>query len=431
MLFFALFYAPTLQAILLFFILNHKTIIHRNGQRNLFLLLLIYLITYLLADQVSQMENILLFILLFGLSLSLSDKASIGQLLFGVVFSIMIPSLIIDGFAKVDLLFTHPLLLLTLSTALVSCLGFFVNKFILVKSSKKGIGVLGYLLAIGFVGKSFYDLYNYLLNYPEVFRFQTMFIILIVFSVLLILIGSVTFFFISSNQKMELEAQREAIKYEALTTYTEEISQQYQEIRKFRHDYMNLLIGMEGFLEEDDLKGLRDFYYSSIAPTKNFLSKNDLRLSDLQKITNEAIRSLFIAKLILAQQKGVQMTIEVPEAVDFPADPVVLLRILGILLDNAVEALVSLQSGLLEVALLNVENTVLVVIQNTVGDQLPPLYQLKQAGFSTKGNNRGLGLSNVDNLLKNNPQLLLETTVTADKFIQKLTLVKKTNVSAN
>lgn len=429
MLFFVLFYAPTLQSILLFFILNTKAITNKNIKRNLLLMLFIYVITSLVARQVSQMENLLLFILFFGLSLSLTDQKSVGQRLFEVVFSIMLPNLIMEGFSKVSVLFQFPLLILVVSTALISCFGYFVNKVLLNRLPKKGTEIFGYLLTITFVGDSFYNLYNYLLEYPEEFRFQTMFIVLIVLAVLLILIGMVTFFFISANQKMELEAQKEALKYEALTTYTAEISQQYQEIRKFRHDYMNLLVGMEGFLEDEDLKGLRDFYYTSIAPTRNLLSKNDLRLSDLQRIKNEEIRSLFIAKLVLAQQKGVQITIEVPEEVELQTDLVVLLRILGILLDNAIEELVSLHKGLLEVAFLNLEATILIVIQNTVREDLPPLYQLKQTGFSTKGNNRGLGLSNVDDLLKRNPQLLLESTIETGKFIQKLTIVTEAEVS--
>ena len=109
---------------------------------------------------------------------------------------------------------------------------------------------------------------------------------------------------------------------------------------------------------------------------------------------------------------------------DLSVDPVVLIRILGILLDNAIEELESLNEGELLVGIFIMNGDLMFIIQNTVRENMEPLYLLKKEGFSTKGDNRGFGLANVEELILLEQRLLLETTATNEVFIQKITIMK-------
>ncbi|WP_311736327.1 GHKL domain-containing protein [Lactiplantibacillus plantarum] len=53
-------------------------------------------------------------------------------------------------------------------------------------------------------------------------------------------------------------------------------------------------------------------------------------------------------------------------------------------------------------------------------EKLLPLWQLKKAGCSTKGDNRGLGLANLQEIIDKYPRVILETTYTNVVFLQKI-----------
>lgn len=132
-----------------------------------------------------------------------------------------------------------------------------------------------------------------------------------------------------------------------------------------------------------------------------------------------------MAKLLLAQEKGVSIHLEVGEAITFSPklNELMFIRVLGILLDNAIEELEALDHGQLELAFFKRGEETILMIQNTLRKNVEPLYQLKELGFSTKGTNRGFGLATVDELINQSAVLLLETKIHPGTFLQKITLL--------
>ena len=98
------------------------------------------------------------------------------------------------------------------------------------------------------------------------------------------------------------------------------------------------------------------------------------------------------------------------------------MRCLGIILDNAVEAAIESENKILNIAFINKNKSILVIVENTFPDELPPVYKMFKYGFSTKGNNRGIGLSNLREISNKYKNVSLETVVKDDKFIQNLTI---------
>ena len=95
---------------------------------------------------------------------------------------------------------------------------------------------------------------------------------------------------------------------------------------------------------------------------------------------------------------------------------------LGIMLDNAIEATNGHEQGKIMSAIFMEKTSTVFVIQNTVFDPLPPLWQLKETGYSTKGENRGIGLTNLSEIVSRNENMILETRLPGSVFIQRLTM---------
>ncbi|WP_373385691.1 hypothetical protein, partial [Klebsiella pneumoniae] len=60
-----------------------------------------------------------------------------------------------------------------------------------------------------------------------------------------------------------------------------EIEAHYNELRRFRHDYQNMLISIDEYLKTDDLEGLQEYYQKNLAPVSNRVLKEKYNLEDL------------------------------------------------------------------------------------------------------------------------------------------------------
>lgn len=307
---------------------------------------------------------------------------------------------------------------------LLTLFAFLLRKFLQIKVSNKTQTYLGYISFFTLLVYEMYRLYTYVSWFLDS-ELQSVIQILVVFMILLVTISLISIGTLSRNQQLALETQKKALEYQAMENYIQEITEQNREIHKFRHDYLNILASLESYMEEDNFEELKQFYQQSIQPTKTIFSNHFTKLNALQQIDNSALRSILMTKLLLAQERGLSINLEIASPIHLPEsiDPVILVRIIGILLDNALEELTALQHGQLEVALINIDNDTMIVIQNAARKSIEPLHQLKKSGFSTRGEKRGLGLSIIDDLIKQEPSLLLETSIEKQLFTQKLTLM--------
>jgi len=216
------------------------------------------------------------------------------------------------------------------------------------------------------------------------------------------------------------EKQKELIY---LLEYLDQIESNYNEIRKFKHDYKNILISVESFLESNDIQGLKKYFYKEIKQTAQIIDLNSFKLSQLSNLQVKELKSLLANKLMVSQEKGIDTEIEMREKIkSIPVDSVVLVRSLGIILDNAIEAAEEIKNGYIRVAILHDKNLIKIIVANSCKQDIPKLFLLKRDGFSTKGENRGLGLGNLDQLLNKSKNIILETKIEKSVFTQVLTI---------
>ena len=225
-------------------------------------------------------------------------------------------------------------------------------------------------------------------------------------------------------EQMQTEAKQKAMQ--DLQDYTRNLEAMYNSLRSFKHDYVNILLSLSGYIEDGDMDGLKDFFESRIFPTKNLITGEDYKLNQLSNIGVLEIKSLLSAKMIYAHESGIDITIDIPDKVEsFFIDTVDLARILGNFLDNAIEATLETEQPQIGLNIIQNKTGVSIIISNRFLDNGVMLHKLKQKGFSTKIGHQGIGLWNAQKIISSYDNVLLETTMKCDYFTQHIELTER------
>lgn len=151
-----------------------------------------------------------------------------------------------------------------------------------------------------------------------------------------------------------------------LQTYTSHIEEMFDDLRRFRHDYKNILVSLGGAIEEGNIDEVRSIYDRTVVPTSNHLGKQAV-LSHLINIKDCELKSLTYSKVMTAIGKNINIEVEV-------VDPIVLtsklnildaIRILSILFDNAINAASIAKNGKINFSFFNKDNDQYIVIGNS------------------------------------------------------------------
>jgi len=383
--------------------------------------------------RLASLDELVLSALLLTISFMNHQRQAVGVTLFHLSFAFIVQNLAVFLLSPSSVLFyiatqasefvIFLYFLFTLFMVVLASLA--IRRFVFTRLPQKWQQYSGPILFMLFFTNKVYALYQYLLASPAETQFDTLIKMFVITLVFVVTLGGISIYIFSNNQKLAFATREKAIEQRAMQLYIDEISKQNEEINQFRHDYLNILSSLESYLEEGDLQALTVYYQQTIQPTRTLFLENASKLSALQKIDHPAIRGIFMTKLLLAQEKGISVHLEMTGKIIFPKHvfDLNLIRILGILLDNAIEEVDALGKGELAVAFFQEKDALVILIQNTVRNPVEPLYQLKKQGFSTKGKGRGYGLSTVDELMSQTSTLLLETTISQHLFVQKLTLL--------
>lgn len=224
-----------------------------------------------------------------------------------------------------------------------------------------------------------------------------------------------------NREKVELENLKEQM--EMMNTYTTDVEKNYQELRKFRHDYKNMLLGLKASENESGLN--QEYLDQMMAYSYQMIDTSVMRFSGISHLKIASIKSLIITKLLQAEQAGLTVNFECLVPIDMiNMDEVKLIRILGILVDNATEAASDSQNKFLTILFIDSSDTIEISIENSYKGKLPSIAKMSKEGFSSKGKDRGLGLANVQEILSTARQA--DVTYFADNglFVSTITIKK-------
>lgn len=246
--------------------------------------------------------------------------------------------------------------------------------------------------------------------------------------ILLLLQVCLTLLALLTNQR-NYERQLADQERENLRSYLQSVRKSEEELRRFKHDYQNMLRSLELSLREDQasaaLASLKK-YSDDILEKEEFWQFKDVdRIADLQ------LQSLVIAKLQELRRQQIRYVFEARQTIEVPAgiDVYDLIRIIGIAFDNAIEESISYQAGgqvpAVEIMFYrDQESSLEFTIKNKLRDQQKSdLPAFGQKNFTSKRGHAGLGLSNVRELQEKYANLFVEYRIEGDEFVFALTVV--------
>lgn len=281
------------------------------------------------------------------------------------------------------------------------------NKFIILMNSIIGILTLGtqvYLICY------YYNTLPFTISMLSVLTLSAYFFISI-FSLL-------------KTTKLEITSQN----LEKIKDYNNTLKLLFDDIRTFRHDFGNIVQSIGGYADNDDIAGLKQYYKQL---QLDFEDVKSLEMLNPTSIDNPAVYSLLTSKYHKAADLGISMKIHVSLKLEKLNMKIYeFTRVLGILLDNAIEACENCDEKIINLEIRRDEKSPrqLLLIQNTYFDKNVNLDRINQKGYTSKkddGKPHGLGLWEVTKILKRSKNLNLYTTKDSIFFTQQLEIYDK------
>lgn len=233
------------------------------------------------------------------------------------------------------------------------------------------------------------------------------------------------YFFISMyslSRTNKLEITTESLEQEKL--YNKTLTILYDNIRGFKHDFNNIVQAIGGYISTDNMEGLKDYYSDLVADCRK---SNNLAILNPELINNPAIYSILTSKYHKAEELGITINFDIfMDLQTLNIKTYDLTRILGILLDNAIDACNKCDEKDIYITIRkdSKANRQLIIIENTYSNKTVDTERIFEKGYTSKleddGKNHGLGLWEVREILKKNNNLNLHTTKSMRIFTQQL-----------
>lgn len=191
-------------------------------------------------------------------------------------------------------------------------------------------------------------------------------------------------------------------KLESVEAYNKSLHILHDSVRGFKHDFDNIVTTIGGYIKTNDMKGLENYYSQLVEDCQKV---NNLYILNPDIVNNPGIYNLLTTKYNEAEEKGIKVNISFLLNLDNLNMKIYeFTRILGILLDNAIDAASECNEKILNIVFRDdsKNNRNIILIENTYNDKDVNLDEIFNKGFTGKENHSGLGLWEVRKILNNN-----------------------------
>ncbi len=199
--------------------------------------------------------------------------------------------------------------------------------------------------------------------------------------------------------------------------------------RRTVHEFNNKMTVLNGYIKDKRYEDAEFFISKSLKETKNL--DNTL----FKNIKNSGLKSLLLFKFAEIKDKNIGFELMVNKRIEsLIIDSDDLCKILGIFLDNAIEAAVNSERPFISVGIVKIEESISITIMNSIANEYIDVeanfygknFQEKifQVGYSKKGYNRGFGLSIAKDLIDRYKELSCVTEIIDGFFIQDLIVTR-------
>ena len=205
-----------------------------------------------------------------------------------------------------------------------------------------------------------------------------------------------------------------------LESHNNTLSDLYDNVRSFKHEFNNIIDLIGGFIYSNDLTGLKN-YYSSLR--NDCININNSETLNPHVFNNPGIYGLIVSKYQKASKLNVNISLEV--FFDFNNIHISIYdfsKILGILLDNAIDAASECDNKEVRIMFRESQKNRMQIIdiENTYKDKNIDTKVIFEKGYSSKDKHMGIGLWEVNKIIKENNNTVLHTSKDDTFFKQHL-----------
>lgn len=225
------------------------------------------------------------------------------------------------------------------------------------------------------------------------------------------------------NKNIKLQS-----KYDKLLDFMEIYEVEIENERIMKYEYKNQLITIKSkIIDNDNKNNIIDYINNMIHDETNFVQEEYIKF---QYLPPNGLKALLYFKVSSAKNKNINVNINIASTIkesilkdlttkDFRE----LGMILGIYIDNAIDASEKSEEKLLGIEIYDQEDGIEFIISNSYTGKIDES-KVGKVHFSTKGKGHGYGLLLVKKILKSNKRFSAEKEISEKLYIQSL-LVKK------
>jgi two-component system, LytTR family, sensor histidine kinase AgrC len=209
---------------------------------------------------------------------------------------------------------------------------------------------------------------------------------------------------------------------EQLALYIKENERLVNELKSLRHNTLNIIHGINAYIEFEDWDGLKKHFCSILEIGKNI---SDTSVSSIEKVLNASLKELLYSKFKNAISIGIDIKIMVESNIMIKNNLINendLCNVIGEFCDNAIEIASSAFNKKVSIFILNSEQSISIIIENTFKEK-PNISHIKSGDAATVKEGE-LGLQSARTIISKYPNILNNTFIQHQVLVQELQIIK-------
>lgn len=230
--------------------------------------------------------------------------------------------------------------------------------------------------------------------------------------------------------KQKIDNEKISKKYDELLDVMKNYEADIEEQRTLRHETKNEFATIKCKIQDKESDDSIIKYIDSVIGDKT--SSNSTKYSKFKYLPSNGLKGFFYYKFIEAEKKEIKVSVNISKQIEDSflkdintKDFKNLVRMVGVYLDNAIEASSTSDNKQLGIEVYLIKDKVEFIISNTFNNDITT-DKIGKEVFSTKGKNRGHGLLLVSKILGDNNIFESKNEVKGNVYIQRL-IVKNNN----
>lgn len=224
--------------------------------------------------------------------------------------------------------------------------------------------------------------------------------------------------------RQRIDNENVSKKYDELLDVMKNYESDIEEQRTLRHETKNEFATIKCKLQDkEDNKTIIEYIDSVIGEKEKAGSTN---YSKFKYLPSNGLKGFFYYKCTEAEKKGISVSVNIPKQIEnsFLMDIETkdfkdLARIIGVYIDNAIEASSTSEDKKLGIEMYLIKEKIEIIITNTFNNEIN-LDKIGKESFSTKGKHRGHGLLLVKKILSENNRFEAKKEIRGNIYIQSL-----------